>query len=141
MAGRMLGCVRVQAGVRHIITGFFLGAGASGGGEAREGRAASWQATQHRNRLQARGRALVPRRSPSQVSGRFEGGRLLSAAQRPTNRWNDSKHHGWRVPGRAGGCLPLMTADRRSDCMERCTTLAEPSDEMAAACTKRVSSS
>jgi len=41
-----------QAGVRHIITGFFLGAGASTAGEVREGRAASWQATQHRNRLQ-----------------------------------------------------------------------------------------
>lgn len=57
MAGRV---ARAQAGVRHIITGFFLGAGASGGGEAREGRAASWQATQHRNRLQACGRTLTP---------------------------------------------------------------------------------
>ena len=42
-----------QSGVRHIITGFFLGAGNSAAEGGQDGRPLNWQATQHRNRLQA----------------------------------------------------------------------------------------
>ncbi len=127
MAGRV---ARAQAGVRHIITGFFLGAGASGGGEAREGRAASWQATQHRNRLQACGRALTP--SNHERHRKFFKGLFVDGC--PRQLLGDEQTGGMSRsimpgggPGKAGGCLCLIPLGQRSGSMGRCTTLAGPS--------------
>ena len=46
--------VRPQSNVRHIVTGFFLGAGASKAAEEADERPTNWQATQHSNRYRVR---------------------------------------------------------------------------------------
>ena len=48
------GRVRPQSNVRHIVTGFFLGAGASKAAEEADERPTNWQATQHSNRYRVR---------------------------------------------------------------------------------------
>lgn len=40
----------LQSGVRHIVTGFFLGAGAAKAAEEADERPTNWQAMQHQNR-------------------------------------------------------------------------------------------
>jgi hypothetical protein len=57
--------VMVQANVRHIVTGFFLGAGASKAADEADARPTNWQATQHSNRYRVRQLASNVRGSPA----------------------------------------------------------------------------